>query len=92
MTAVEVDRENTVLRVRVTGEVRFCENDEAGDAARRRKRVPARLMKRMEIEIANYAIEQFLQQRETDERIATTTRRVDEPLGADFHRTIEELY
>jgi len=75
-----------VLGIGVAGQVRLGEDDEAGDAAGRRKDVEPRLSDGMEVEVVDDSVEERAQDRGIRQRIRRTARGVDEPLRADFHR------
>src|SRR4051812_49905492 len=82
---VEVERDHAMLGIGVTREMRFAEDDEAGDAARRGERVEDGLADGMEIEVVNELVEESPEGAGVRQRLRVTSRRIDQPLRADVH-------
>src|SRR5262249_28345116 len=84
--AVEIKRRNAEFRIGMAGQMRFREQKQKGDPARRRGLVHGRLAHRVQIQFGHYSPAKTEQWAAVAQSIAAASRSVNQPFGADVIR------
>src|SRR5438128_2161794 len=85
--AIEIECRQTVLGIRVAGQMRLGEQIETGDAAGVWKRMPVAGTDDVEFEFAEQPIAERLHRRQVAESLRIAIQRLDDPLNAHERRS-----
>jgi hypothetical protein len=84
--AVQVEGGYAILRVRMAGEVRFCEKGQASHAAWRGKLPPRRVANQLQVQLSNDTLENCAQVLKIAQGLRAAACRVDHPLRTNDYK------